>query len=46
MAPATRARDGSMPAAALALDASTDMYWCPATLKPAPTLPQLWLMAG
>src|ERR1700710_1775752 len=30
MAPAMRARDGSMPAAAVALEASTDMYWCPA----------------
>src|SRR3954453_3818070 len=30
MAPAMRARDGSMPAAGLALLASTDMNWCPA----------------
>src|ERR1700709_2408650 len=30
MAPAMRARDGSMPAAEPALDASTDMCWCPA----------------
>jgi hypothetical protein len=36
MAPAMRARDGSMPAAELALLASTDMYWCPLLRETTP----------